>query len=267
MAEVIHWQSTDGLAIEGIVAYPLNYRSDQRYPLIVAVHGGPAGVFQRGYLGALGGYADVAELTERGYAVLQANPRGSGGYGRDFRFANYGDWGGGDYQDIMSGVDHLIARGIADPDQLGILGWSYGGFMTSWVITRTHRFKAACVGAGVTNLVSFNGTSDIPSFVPDYFSAESWDDLETYRRHSPVLNAKGVSTPTLIQHGDQDVRVPLSQGRELYNALKRQGAPVEMVIYPRQGHGPDEPRLILDVRRRAIAWLERWVRGTAESGR
>jgi len=267
VAEVIHWQSTDGLAIEGIVAYPLNYRSDQRYPLIVAVHGGPAGVFQRGYLGALGGYADVAELTERGYAVLQANPRGSGGYGREFRFANYVDWGGGDYQDIMSGVDHLIARGIADPDRLGILGWSYGGFMTSWVITRTHRFKAACVGAGVTNLVSFNGTSDIPSFVPDYFSAESWDDLETYRRHSPVLNAKGVSTPTLIQHGDQDVRVPLSQGRELYNALKRQGAPVEMVIYPRQGHGPDEPRLILDVRRRAIAWLERWVRGTAESGR
>ena len=161
----------------------------------------------------------------------------------------------------MSGVDHLIDRGMVDPERLGIMGWSYGGFMTSWAITQTHRFKAACVGAGVTNLVSFNGTADIPSFVPDYFSSEFWDDLETYRRHSPVLNAKGVQTPTLVQHGDQDVRVPLSQGREYYNALKRQGVPVDMVIYPRQGHLVNEPRLIIDIRRRANAWLDRWILG------
>src|SRR5207248_3187758 len=133
------------------------------------------------------------------------------------------------------------------------------GFMTSWVITQTHRFKAACAGAGVTNLVSFTGTADIPSFIPDYFSAEFWDDPETYRAHSAVLNAKGVRTPTLIQHGEEDVRVPLGQGRELYNALKRQGVPVELVIYPRQGHGIDEPRLVIDMKRRVQAWFERWV--------
>jgi len=160
----------------------------------------------------------------------------------------------------MAGVDLLIECGVADPDRLGILGWSYGGFMTSWVITQTDRFKAACVGAGVTNLISFNGTSDIPSFLPDYFSGEFWQDLEAYLRHSPVLRAKGVKTPTLIQHGDSDIRVPLGQGRELYNALKRQGTAVEMVIYPRQGHGIGEPRLMIDVQRRAVAWLDRWLK-------
>lgn len=259
-AEVIRWTAPDGLEIEGIVAYPLDYQPGQRYPLVVEVHGGPAGAYTRSYLGsATQGYADYASLAERGYVVLRANPRGSGGYGKEFRFANYGDWGGGDYRDILAGVDHLIERGIADPDRLGILGWSYGGFMTSWVITQTDRFKAACVGAGVTNLISFNGTSDIPSFLPDYFSAEFWGGLETYVKHSPVLQAKCVRTPTLIQHGDSDVRVPLGQGRELYNALKRQGTPVEMVVYPRQGHGIGEPRLLIDVQRRAVAWLDRWL--------
>jgi dipeptidyl aminopeptidase/acylaminoacyl peptidase len=258
-AEVIQWQAPDGKQIEGIVAYPQDYRPGQRYPLIVAIHGGPTGVYQRGYLAAPDAYSDVAGLAERGYVVLRANPRGSSGYGRAFRFANYGDWGGGDYQDIMAGVDHLIRQGIADADKLGIMGWSYGGYLTSWTITQTDRFKAACVGAAVTNLMSFNGTSDIPGFIPDYFSAEAWDDLEPYRNHSPLFQVKGVKTPTLIQHGDSDVRVPLSQGRELYNALKRQGAQVEMVIYPRQAHLLGEPRLVMDVRRRAVEWFERWI--------
>ncbi len=261
--EAIRWQAPDGIEIEGLLTYPLGYEGGQRCPLIVSVHGGPAGVYSRSYVGALDHYADVPALAERGYAVLRPNPRGSTGYGREFRFANYHDWGGGDYRDIMAGVDHLIAQGVADEDRLGIMGWSYGGFMTSWVITQTHRFKAACVGAGVTNPLSFNGTADIPSFIPDYFGAEFWDDLEAYRQHSPVLHARGVRTPTLIQHGDQDERVPLGQGREFYNALKRQGVPVEMVIYPRQGHLVEEPRLRIDLARRSVDWLDRWVRGEA----
>ena len=258
-AEVVRWSAPDGLEIEGIVVYPLNYQPGQRCPLVVNVHGGPAGVFSRSYLASPDRYCDIVALAEHGFAVLQPNPRGSSGYGKDFRFANYGDWGGGDYRDIMAGVDYLIERGIADPDRLGIMGWSYGGYMTSWVITQTTRFKAACVGAGVTNLLSFNGTADIPGFIPDYFKAELWDDLEPYRQHSPVFQVKGVKTPTLIQHGADDIRVPLSQGRELHNALKRQGVPVEMIIYPRQGHAVSEPRLRLDVRRRAVAWFERWI--------
>src|SRR6266545_2271847 len=259
-AEVINWQAPDGQTIEGILIYPQAYQPGKRFPLIVEVHGGPSGVYQRSYLASWDQHADVVGLTERGYAVLHPNPRGSSGYGKAFRFANYGDWGGGDYRDIMAGVDHLIAQGIADPDRLGIMGWSYGGYMTSWAIKQTDRFKAACVGAGVTNLMSFNGTSDIPGFIPDYFSAEAWDDLEPYRNHSPLFQMKGVKTPTLIQHGDSDLRVPLSQGRELYNALKRQGTPVEMVIYPRQAHWVDEPQLLLDVRRRPVDWFERWIR-------
>lgn len=258
-AEVIHWQAPDGLDIEGILTYPLNYQQGGRYPLIVSIHGGPAGVFARTYLGAPGGQADVLSLTERGYAILRTNPRGSGGYGRTFRFANTGDWGGGDYQDIMAGIDHVIGLGIADPDRLGVAGWSYGGFMTSWIITQTHRFKAACIGAPVTDPVSFNGTSDIPGFIADYFGGESWDTPRAYERQSPLHHVKGVTTPALIQHGADDVRVPLGQGREFFNALKRQGVPTEMVIYPRQGHGIGEPRLMVDVTRRATAWFERWI--------
>ena len=258
-AEVIRWRAPDGLEIEGIVVYPLDCQPDQRYPLVVEVHGGPAGFFGRQYLAQPDRYCDVVGLAERGFVVLRANPRGSTGYGKRFRFANRGDWGGGDYRDVMAGVDELIDRGIVDPSRMAIMGWSYGGYMTSWAITQTDRFKAACVGAGVTNLMSFNGTSDIPGFVPDYFDAEFWDDLEPYRQHSAIFQVKGVTTATLIQHGQEDVRVPLPQGRELYNALKRQGVPIEMIIYPRQGHSISEPRLRIDVRRRAVAWLERWV--------
>lgn len=258
-ARVVRWDSADGRSIEGIVVYPTAYEPGRRYPLVVEIHGGPSGVFQRNYLGVPERYADVLGLAERGCVVLRPNPRGSGGYGCDFRFANYHDWGGGDFQDIMRGVDRLIADGVVNEEQMGILGWSYGGYMTSWAITQTNRFRAACVGAGVTNLMSFNGTADIPGFVPDYFGAEFWDDLEPYRRHSPLFRIAGATTPTLIQHGAEDIRVPLSQGRELYNALRRQGVPVELVIYPRQGHAVTEPRLKIDVRERATAWLLRWM--------
>ncbi len=129
-----------------------------------------------------------------------------------------------------------------DNSRPGRLGWSYSGYMTSWTITQTDRFKAACVGAGVTNLMSFSGTSDIPTFIPDYFHGEYWDDLEPYRAHSAMFNVKNMKTPTLIQHGEKDARVPVSQGQEFYNALKRQGVPTRMVIYPRQPHGIGEPR-------------------------
>jgi dipeptidyl aminopeptidase/acylaminoacyl peptidase len=205
----------------------------------------------------------VAVFASRGYAVLRGNVRGSSGYGRAFRHANYKDWGGGDYQDILSGVDALVARGVADPDRLGVMGWSYGGYMTSWIITQTQRFKAASVGAGVTNLMSFSGTADIPSFIPDYFGGEFWDDLESWRKHSAMFHVKGVKTPTLIQHGEADLRVPVSQGYELYNALKRQGVATKMVVYPRQPHAIQEPRLQLDAMERNLEWFDRWVMGKA----
>jgi dipeptidyl aminopeptidase/acylaminoacyl peptidase len=134
--------------------------------------------------------------------------------------------------------------------------------MTSWTITQTKRFRAASVGAGVTNLVSFTGTADIPGFLPDYFGGEFWDSDETYRSHSPMFHIKGVTTPTLIQHGERDERVPLSQGLELYNALKRQGCETKMVIYPRTPHGIEEPRLLLDCMQRNLDWFEKHIGNT-----
>ena len=262
--EVVSWKAPDGKTIEGLLTYPVGYAAGSRVPLLVIIHGGPAGVFVRSYLGTPSPYP-VAVFASRGYAVLRCNVRGSSGYGAEFRRANYRDWGGGDYRDILSGVDSLVAKGIADPDRLGVMGWSYGGYMTSWVITQTRRFKAASVGAGVTNLMSFTGTTDIPSFIPDYFGGEHWDAFDAWRTHSAMFSIKGVTTPTLIQHGEADRRVPISQGYELYNALKRQGVPVTMVVYPRQPHGIQEPKLMLDAMSRNVEWFDRWVLGKGEA--
>lgn len=254
--EVIRWKSTEDMQVEGLLTYPAGYEAGKRYPLVLNIHGGPAGVFTQTFTAGRGLYP-IACFAAQGFAVLRPNPRGSSGYGKAFRYANRKDWGHGDYRDLMAGVDEVIARGIADPERLGVMGWSYGGFMTSWTITQTRRFKAASVGAGVTNLMSFNGTSDIPSFVPDYFGAESWENLDLYRDHSALFQVKGVMTPTLILHGESDVRVPVSQGYELYNALRRQNVPVKMVTYPRQGHGPQEPKFVLDIGERLLEWFNR----------
>jgi dipeptidyl aminopeptidase/acylaminoacyl peptidase len=203
----------------------------------------------------------LAAFTSRGYAILRPNPRGSSGYGQKFRFANIKDWGGGDYQDLMTGVDHVIKMGVADPDRLGVMGWSYGGFMTSWVVTQTKRFKAASVGAGVTNLMSFIGTADIPSFIPDYFGSQPWENLEVYRTHSAMFNMKGVVTPTLVQHGEADERVPISQGYEFYNALKVQNVPTRMIVLPRMPHGPNEPKMVLKAKQTNLEWFDKYVGG------
>jgi dipeptidyl aminopeptidase/acylaminoacyl peptidase len=256
--EAVRWKAQDGRDVEGLVTYPVGYTGGTRVPLLTIVHGGPTGVFTHSYIATPGPYP-VAAFAARGYAVLRVNPRGSSGYGRDFRYANYRDWGGGDYRDIMSGIDHLVQQGVADADRLGIMGWSYGGYMTSWVITQTKRFKAASVGAGVTNLMSFTGTADIPGFIPDYMGGDFWDNFDTWRTHSAMFNIKGVSTPTLIQHGERDLRVPISQGYELYNALKRQKVPVRMVVYPRQPHGIQEPKLVLDAMHRNLEWFDRYI--------
>jgi dipeptidyl aminopeptidase/acylaminoacyl peptidase len=256
--EVITWKSTDGKEIEGLLTYPVGYRAGQKVPLILNIHGGPAGVFQQSFLGGRGAYP-LATFSAKGYAILRPNPRGSSGYGTEFRRANAKDWGGADYQDLMTGVDKVIAMGVADPERLGVMGWSYGGFMTSWIVTQTHRFKAASAGAPVTNLMSFNGTTDIPAFVPDYFGGQSWDVIDAYQKHSAMFNVKGVKTPTMIQHGEADVRVPISQGYEFYNALKVQGVPTRMLVLPRQPHGPNEPKMQLAAMQANLEWFEKYI--------
>jgi len=257
--EVVRWKSSDGQEVEGLLTYPVDYKAGTRVPLLLVIHGGPAGVFSPTFLAGRGVYP-IASFASRGYAVLRPNPRGSSGYGQKFRFANIKDWGGGDYQDLMTGVDHVIGMGVADPERLGVMGWSYGGFMTSWVITQSKRFKAASVGAAVTNLMSFIGTADIPSFIPDYFGGQPWENLEIYRTHSAMFNAKGVTTPTLIQHGEADERVPISQGYEFYNALKVQNVPVRMITFPRMPHGLTEPKMVLKSKQTNLEWFEKYLR-------
>ena len=257
--EVFEWKSTDGRSIEGLLTYPVDYQAGRRVPLILNIHGGPAGSFNQNYIGRAALYP-IATFSSKGYAVLRPNPRGSSGYGREFRYANAGDWGGKDYEDDQAGVDALIAKGIADPDRLVVMGWSYGGYMTGWTIGHTHRFKAAALGAPVINLLSFTGTTDIADFIPDYFDGEAWQKEEAYRLHSPITYVDRVTTPTLILQGDADERVPLSQGIEFYHALKRRGVPVKMVVYPRQPHGPREPKFVLDIMKRHVDWVEQYVR-------
>lgn len=254
--EVIKWISTDGKEIDGLLTLPVNYEKGKRCPLILSIHGGPAGVFTQGFTAA-GTTYPLQAFAQEGYAIFRPNPRGSSGYGKEFRFANYNDWGFGDYDDNMTGIEKLIEMGIAHPDSLVICGWSYGGYMTSFMITRTNRFKAASVGAGVTNLMSFVGTADIPSFLPDYFSGEYWDRIDTFMKHSAMFNVKNISTPTQILHGEKDARVPLSQGQELYIALKRLGVETEMVVYPRMPHGLQEPKFIMDAGKRMIEWFNK----------
>jgi len=173
------------MEIEGLLTYPVDYAEGTRVPLILVIHGGPMGVFTQTFTGSRGLYP-VATFAAQGYAVLRPNPRGSSGYGKQFRMANFKDWGGGDYADIMAGVDKVITLGVADPKRMAVMGWSYGGFMTSWVIGHTDRFQAACVGAAVTNLWSFTGTSDILDFLPGYFGGEPWDNMKAYHKHSPM---------------------------------------------------------------------------------
>ena len=257
--EVIKWKSKDGREIEGLLTYPAGYAAGTKVPFILNVHGGPAGVFNQSYIGNRGVYP-IATFASRGYAILRANPRGSSGYGTEFRRANMKDWGGMDYQDLMTGVDKVIEMGVADPNRLGVMGWSYGGFMTSWIVTQTHRFKAASAGAPVTNLMSFNGTADIPAFVPDYFGGQAWEIPEVYAKHSAMFNIKGVTTPTLIEQGDADVRVPISQGYEFYNALKQQGVPTRMIVLPRQPHGPTEPKMQIAAMQANLDWFEKYLK-------
>ncbi|MCW5977841.1 MAG: S9 family peptidase [Bryobacteraceae bacterium] len=257
--ETVRWKSKDGSEIEGLLTYPVSYKAGEKAPLILNIHGGPAGVFTEMFLGRHGLYP-LAAFSAGGYAVLRPNPRGSSGYGKKFRFANYADWGGMDYQDLMTGVDHVIGIGVADPNRMAVMGWSYGGFMTSWIITQTDRFKAAVIGAPVTNLWSFTGTADIPGFLPDYFSGEPSKSFDLYRKHSPLAHVANAKTPALILHGEADIRVPISQGYEYYQALKRHGVTAKMVVYPREPHGPIEPKFRLDIMQRHIDWVEKYVR-------
>ncbi len=258
--EVVTWKSTEGMEIEGVLLKPVGYQPGQRVPLVVVAHGGPTGAHTNTF--RVGGLEGGQALAGQGYAILYPNVRGSTNYGEAFMRANIPDWGGGDWRDLMSGVDAMITKGIADPERLALIGWSYGGYMTAWGITQTTRFKAAMVGAGITNVWSMYGTNDIPNYLGTFFGGIP--DKATralYMERSAMTHVDKVTTPTLILHGGNDERVPTGQALELHRALKERGKTTELVFYPREGHGIQEYYHQKDRLARIHAWLNRYVLG------
>jgi dipeptidyl aminopeptidase/acylaminoacyl peptidase len=252
--ERVSWRSEDGMEIEGLVVKPGGYRSGRKYPLVVRPHGGPHGASRFGF------NAEYQVYASHGYVSFAPNFRGSSDYGQPFLDADRGNLGGGDFRDLMTGVDHLIAQGYVDPERLAITGTSYGGFMTAWAIGHTDRFKAAMAGAPVVNAQSFFGTSDIPTWVEWEYYGPPWKQPDLVRAYSPISYIQYARTPTLVTHGAEDVRVPLSQGFELYRSLKTLGVPTDLVIYPGERHGFTRPQHQTDRLRRTLEWFAKYVK-------
>ena len=258
--ETISWNSSDGMEIQGVVTYPPRYNKSVRYPLILQIHGGPEGVSLDGWTTSTG--YPVQLLASEGYVVLQPNYRGSGSRGVNFSKGDHNDLGGMEYQDVLSGIDHLINNDIVHSDKIGTGGWSYGGYFSALgATTYSHRFKASMVGAGLTNMISFMGTTDIP-YEMSIVHWNSWwfNEMELHWDRSPLAHINKAKTPTLIIHGMKDERVHPEQGLELYQALKIKGVDTELVLYPREPHGLNERAHQLDYIDRLIGWYNKYVK-------
>jgi dipeptidyl aminopeptidase/acylaminoacyl peptidase len=259
----VKWRSFDGMEIWGLLLTPPGYSSG-RLPLLLYLHGGPGGGVTYGLfpqfmhtVGQVDPYPTEA-MASAGFAVLFPMPRGGAGYGEAGQRAIVNAWGEADYRDIMAGADELIARGVADPDRLGVMGASYGGYMTDWVVTQTGRFKAASAGASLSDLTDVYYLSDGGQFIVEYFKLP-WENRESYTAHSPITHAARVTTPLLIQHGERDQRAPIAGAWKFYRALKGMGKTVELDIYPRGGHVLYEPMQEREAMRRNLDWFRRWI--------
>ncbi len=251
--ELVKYASFDGMLIEGQLVKPSGYRTGGKFPTVVLIHGGPTGAWTDRF----NAWAQL--VAARGYLVLCPNIRGSIGYGHKFIESNRTDWGGGDYKDAIAGVDWLVARGDADPDRLGIGGWSYGGYMAMWAITQTNRFKASVAGAGMSDLASEFGTEQF-SAGDEWFYGTPYENLAAFQKSSPITFIKNARTPTLVLQGEADKTDPLGQSQQFYRALKRYNVPSDFVIYPREGHGIAEEKHAQDVLERMVGWFEKYVR-------
>jgi dipeptidyl aminopeptidase/acylaminoacyl peptidase len=268
-AEEVHFKSADGTPIEGWVIKPPGFedgsttpkgrtttqgRTTKLYPLILRIHGGPVGQYTDSF------YFEHQYLASLGYVVLITNPRGSNGYGEAFCRAIFADWGNKDYQDVMAGVDHMLTTGYIDAKKLGVGGWSYGGIMTNYTITKTTRFAAATSGAGAVDMFSNFGTDDLRLWWIRELGLP-WRNLDLYRKLSPLMSIEKVTTPTLIMVGDRDYRVPLPQSEQLYVALRSLGKPAALVVYPGQSHGISRPSYQIDRLRRYGLWYDKYILG------
>jgi dipeptidyl aminopeptidase/acylaminoacyl peptidase len=249
------WKSKDGLDVEGMLWLPADYKPGSRMPLLLSVHGGPAGAWDVSFRGINHVY------TGLGWAVLEPNVRGSSSYGDALLRGNMKDIGGGDYQDLMTGVDKLIADGIADPDRLAIRGWSYGGILGGWTLTQTSRFKAASLGAMVSDWASEYAMGFNHDVRLWYIGGTPWESAESYRRQSSYTHIAKVTTPTLLLHGERDTTDTIGQSMMYYQGLKDRGVPARFIRFPREPHGFREPHHIRIRDTEEIAWLMRHARG------
>jgi len=256
--EVVSWKSKDGTLIEGVLHKPADYDPKRKYPLLVKIHGGPTGVSQPRFLPPDYAYPLQAFL-EKGALVLEPNYRGSAGYGAKFRALNVRNLGVGDMWDVMSGVDALIAKGIVDPDKLAAMGWSQGGYISAFLTTHTDRFKAISVGAGISDWTTYYVSTDITPFTPQYLGATPWDDPQIYAKTSPITTIRQAKTPTLIQHGSADHRVPVPDAFELYRGLLDQHVDARLILYTGFGHGIDKPKSALALLQANLDWFSHFI--------
>ncbi|MGB6484643.1 MAG: S9 family peptidase [Candidatus Acidiferrales bacterium] len=254
-AETLHW-NTDIGQVQGWLLYPLHYDPEKKYGLIVSVHGGPAAANLQGWP-TRWSYVDAMSADD--FFVLFPNPRGSYGSGEAFTRANVKDFGGGDFRDIMAGVDAALAAVPVDPNRVGVTGWSYGGYMSMWAVTQTNRFKAAVIGAGLADWLSYYGENDIDQWMIPYFGATVYDDPAVYAKSGPIQFVKNVQTPSLLVVGDSDGECPTPQSFEFWHALMNYHVPTELVVYPHEGHRFANPAHSRDVIDRAVAWFNKYL--------
>jgi dipeptidyl aminopeptidase/acylaminoacyl peptidase len=255
-AKSLHWES-DGARVQGWLLYPERFDPSASHPMVVVVHGGPAGASTSSWPSRW-----TAMLPSQGYFVFLPNPRGSFGFGEAFTEGNVKDFGGGDLRDILTGIDAVLAQPALriDPKRLGITGWSYGGYMTMWAVTQTDRFAAGVAGAGIASWQSYYGQNKIDQWMLPFFGASVYDDPKVYAKSSPIEFIKKVKTPTLVLHGERDSEVPTPQGYEFWHALKALGVPTRLVIYTDEGHSIRKPENQKDIVARSAAWFDEYLR-------
>jgi len=259
LREVIKWKSQDGAEIEGVLHKPADFVQGRRYPLLVVIHGGPTGVSRPAPYGSATAYPIDAFLA-KGALVLEPNYRGSAGYGEKFRSLNVRNLGIGDAWDVLSGIDYLVQQGLADRERVGSMGWSQGGYISAFLTTRhSDRFKAISVGAGISDWMTYYVNTDIHPFTRQYLKATPWDDPKIYADTSPMTYIKQARTPTLIQHGDQDARVPIPNAFQLYQGLRDQNVPVQLSIFKGFGHGINKPKANRAAMQQNFEWFTRYI--------
>lgn len=257
--EIIRWKSRDGANIEGILLKPKNYDPQKKYPLLCVIHGGPAGIDLPDPMP--GGVYPMPQWVEKGALILRVNYRGSAGYGEAFRSLNVRNLGVGDMWDVISGIDYLNSRGMIDTARMGCMGWSQGGYISAFLTTNTNRFKAISVGAGISNWVTYYVNTDITPFTRQYLQATPWQDMEVYLKTSPMTHINKAATPTLIQHGEFDKRVPIPNAYELFRGLQDRGVPSKLIVYKGFGHGINKPKERLAALWHNWLWFNEYVFG------